>query len=466
MSSPRYPEYKESGINWLGPAPSHWTVKRLRHIACLNPGKSQVRRLPPETEVTFLPMEAVGDDGSLDRRQTKPLGEVIDGYTYLYERDVAFAKITPCFENGKATLATNLKNQLAFATTELTVLRPDTRLISARYLYRLVTSRPFRELGEASMYGAGGQKRVPDNFARDFAIPLPPPDEQRQIADFLDRETARIDALIEEQQRLIELLQQKRQASFAVAVTQGLHRNRAASTKNIGWLTEVPAHWPAKRLKHLVTTLGGGTPSKDREEFWDGDVPWVSPKDMKKDYIDATGLQISQEAVKESGLPVITSGSILIVVRGMILAHSIPVAMAGCEVTINQDMKGLQPRPEVTPEYLLYLLRGIRDALFQYIDSSAHGTRKIDWEEMGNMLVPVPPIEEQKVIVNRLESINKKIDELAVETAKGIDLLKERRAALIAAAVTGTIDVRDSGTLGSERVADWPKVAEKETPYG
>ena len=115
----------------------------------------------------------------------------------------------PCFENGKGAVMRGLENEVGFGTTELTVLRARADLATGDHLYRVLSSEPFRRLGEASMYGAGGQKRVPDDFVRDFAIGWPPFEEQRRIQAFLDHETARIDALVEQQQRLIELLKEK-----------------------------------------------------------------------------------------------------------------------------------------------------------------------------------------------------------------------------------------------------------------
>lgn len=258
MSFQKYPEYKDSGVEWLGEVPAHWQVKRMRFVATLNPSKAEVRHWPGTTEVSFIPMEAVGEGNTLDLSQVRPLGEIIDGYTYLSEGDVAFAKITPCFENGKGAIMRGLRAGVGFATTELTVARPYASRVTSDYLYRVISSRPFRELGESHMYGAGGQKRVPDNFLRNFGLAWPPVSEQTLIATFLDHETARIDALVEEQQRLIELLQEKRQAVVSHAVTKGLDPDVPMKDSGVEWLGEVPAHWEIKRVKHAVRVFEQG----------------------------------------------------------------------------------------------------------------------------------------------------------------------------------------------------------------
>lgn len=129
------------------------------------------------------------------------------------------AKITPCFENGKAAVMNGLPGGFGFGTTELIVVRPLPARAVGRYLYWVLISPDFRNPATAVMYGAGGQKRVPDEFVRDFALAMPSVPEQDAIAAFLDRETGKIDALVAEQERLIALLKEKRQALISAAVT-------------------------------------------------------------------------------------------------------------------------------------------------------------------------------------------------------------------------------------------------------
>ena len=210
---------KDSGIEWLGEVPERWEVKRLRFVAQLNPSKGENAGLDRETEVSFLPMEAVGDDGSLNLERTRPVGEVETGYTYFREGDVTIAKITPCFENGKGAVMRNLVGGIGFGTTELIVARPKPFEAASNYLHWLFISTWFRKYGEASMYGAGGQKRVPDDFVRNFAIAFPSYDEQQTIAAFLDRETVKIDTLTTEAKTAITLLQERRTALISAAVT-------------------------------------------------------------------------------------------------------------------------------------------------------------------------------------------------------------------------------------------------------
>ena len=117
MSLPMYREYRDIDSQWLGGVPAHWSVKRLRFVVELNPSKSELAKLPKDTEVSFLPMEAIGDDGSLNLEKTRALQEVETGYTYFRDGDVTVAKITPCFENGKGALMVGLLGGIGFGTT-------------------------------------------------------------------------------------------------------------------------------------------------------------------------------------------------------------------------------------------------------------------------------------------------------------------------------------------------------------
>lgn len=207
--------------------------------------------------VSFVPMEGVGEYGGLSLDKEKTLDDIGDGYTYFADGDVVIAKITPCFENGKGALAAGLTNGAAFGTTELHVVRAGPNLDRC-FLFYLTISPGFRDLGEAHMYGAGGQKRVPEAFIKDFRTPLPPLDEQRAIVRFLDAKTAEIDALIARKQRLLELLAEQRSALITKAVTKGPNPNAPMKPSGLPWLGDIPAHWEVKRLRFVMEKIEQG----------------------------------------------------------------------------------------------------------------------------------------------------------------------------------------------------------------
>ncbi len=210
---------KDSGVEWLGEVPEGWEVKRLRFIAEMNPSKSECSGIEGDSQVSFLPMEAVGDDGSLNLEYVRPICEVNSGYTYFREGDVTIAKITPCFENGKGAVMRGLQGGIGFGTTELIVIRPILQATVGEYIHLLFICAYFRKFGESWMYGAGGQKRVPDDFVRNFKVGIPPVAEQHAIAAFLDAEVSSMDALVQEAETGINLLRERRMTLISDAVT-------------------------------------------------------------------------------------------------------------------------------------------------------------------------------------------------------------------------------------------------------
>jgi type I restriction enzyme, S subunit len=447
MSLSRFKSYKSSGVPWLGDVPTHWKMRRLRFVARLNPSKSEIADLTRSTEVSFLPMEAVGDDGSINLDHTRTIGEVETGYTYFRDGDVTFAKITPCFENGKGAVMRGLLGGLGFGTTELTVARPLPSETTSEYLHWLFASTLFRKRGEASMYGAGGQKRVPEEFVRDFAIAFPPVEEQQKIAGFLKRETAKIDALVGQQRRLIDLLREKRQGVISHSVTKGLIPNTALKDSGVDWLGMVPAHWQVLRYKAVFHEFD------ERSHAGDGELLTVS---------HLTGVTLRSEknvnmimAETLEGYKRCHAGDLVI---NTMWAWMGALGMSPCDGLVSPSYNVYRPRDlgSFDPSYYDYLCRIPTHVVA--IKSRSTGV----WESRLRLYPdaflslrgPLPPKREQEAIVAFLDRETARFDTLMAEAARGIDLLHERRAALISAAVAGKIDVRDFETVeGKEEVA-------------
>lgn len=208
---------KPSGIDWLGDIPAHWEVMRLRFIMTTNPSKREVR-LNDDDLVSFVPMEAVAEFGGLNLEQERELSEISSGYTYFADNDVVLAKITPCFENGKGSIASGLKNGVAFGTTELHVLRGNSAILP-EYLFNIVMSHPFAKIGESEMYGSGGQKRIPENFLRNFKMGIPDLTEQHQITEYINQINGFADLQAEKTKKSVKLLEEYRSALITSAVT-------------------------------------------------------------------------------------------------------------------------------------------------------------------------------------------------------------------------------------------------------
>lgn len=208
---------KDSEIEWLGEIPEGWGVRKLRFVCEINPVKSEYRG-DKNIEVTFLPMEKVGEQGELIKDDIRVLADVYNGYTYFRDGDVIVAKITPCFENGKGSLVEGLVNGIGFGSTEFHVLRPSVPVLP-EYLYFLTYSHPFRQMGEAMMTGAAGQKRVPEGFVKNFIIGIPSINEQKQIVSNLKSKLKKLEMVIQNILSQIEKLKEYRQALISNVVT-------------------------------------------------------------------------------------------------------------------------------------------------------------------------------------------------------------------------------------------------------
>lgn len=443
-----YPEYKDSGVEWLEEIPKHWEIKKLKFIANVQPSN-----VDKKTDASEIPV-------------------LLCNYTDVYYNDTVNAEMD--FMKASATEIQINKFTLQAGDTIITKDSEDPNDIAIPAFvpatipgvicgYHLAIIRPYD-----INYGAFIKRVFECGYARAYfstrsngltryglgtypldnvSYPKPTKEEATIIANFLDHETAKIDALITKQQRLIELLKEKRQAVISHAVTKGINPNTPMKDSGVEWLGEVPEHWNITEIRFITNQIGGGTPSKDKEEYWNGNIPWVSPKDMKVDYIDDSQDKITEDAVKNSSTKLIPKGSVLIVMRGMILIHSVPVALTLKKVTVNQDMKALLPIKEViNGEYLLLLLKGLRNFILDLVEESAHGTKCLRTESFDRMKVAIPSIDEQIKIFIQLRKKISAIDSLVDKAKFGIDLLQERRTALISAAVTGKIDVRNFKT--------------------
>lgn len=432
MSFPAYPNYKDSGAEWLGNVPTHWAIERLRVRASLITAKAEAQTRPIALE------NIEGWSGKLIETETEFQN---DGVSFEIG-DILFGKLRPYLAK---VYAAEFSGQ---AVGDFHVIRPagsaDTKFVA----YCLLT-RELISLIDGSTFGAK-MPRASWDFIREVRLAFPPLPEQVAIAAFLDRETAKIDALIEEQRRLIALLKEKRQAVISHAVTKGLDPHALMNDSGIEWLGEVPAHWqilPLRRVVRQFVDYRGATPNKVSEG-----VPLITATQIKHGRIDHSldPVFISEEEYAERmtrGFPSI--GDLLLTTE----APLGEVALVDDERVAPGQRIILMKMADclMTSGYLHAHFRSDFGKSELWTRSSGSTASGIRADRLRGSAVLVPPLDEQHRIVKHIKHQTNAFDDVFAVVARGIQLLKERRAALISAAVTGKIDVR-----GSARVLPFP----------
>lgn len=442
----RYEWYKDSGVEWIGKIPLHWEQVRMKFLCKVNPSKSDLK-VPRNTKVTFLPMENIGEDGTLNLNEERELTDVWDGFTYFKDDDVIIAKITPCFENGKGALCRNLINGLGFGTTELHVLRAKNQVVPG-FIWYVTKSHGFRVMGEAMMQGAAGQKRVPKDFIENFVVCVPTPVEQQAIVNFLDRKTAEIDSIIADKEKLIELLQEKRQAIITQAVTKGLDPNVPMKDSRLKWWGVVPEHWKYLRMDAVtdyhkcnirVSELMGKTVFHYSipviEEIGDGKYEEGEEINSDKVLLNGNEILVSKLNPQKSRIVLVEPKDVPIV--------------------CSTEFVPLIPK-QVNRKYFWYLYQSevVKQRICSSVQSATNSHQRANLSDIIKIWFYLPEKEEQQAIASYLDKKTAEIDSLVTTIKKQMAFLKEYRQSLITAAVTGKIDVRDyySYSIRSEQM--------------
>ncbi|WP_251095643.1 restriction endonuclease subunit S [Streptomyces sp. Caat 7-52] len=424
------------------------TTIRLRHLAQINPGTPAFDRLNDDDELTFVPMEAVWPGSRLDVSQRRTKKAVTIGYTRFQDGDVLVPKITPTFEAGRSVLIQGLLGGIGAGTTELHVVRPGRR-IDPRFLLYVVTTHTFLKLGKAEMYGVAGQQRVPDDFLRNLPVSLPPLEEQRRIADFLDAETARIDRMTAATTAQQSLIRERESVAFAESVV------RAGGPRLEALTPEDHADWPAMPLNRVLRQLTNGYVGPTRDLFVEEGTPYLQSLHVKNGEIDFARrpYYVSPEWAAERPRIRLGLEDILIVQTGAIGEVGIvgeDFVGASCHALLiaRTDRDCLHPR------FLWHALRSHwgRHALLREQTGALHPHL-----EAGNvrfMRFPVPSLPTQVRVVADTEAIARDARTIQAALGRRMSLQTERRQALITAAVTGQFDVSTaSGRNVTEGVA-------------
>ena len=441
MSFPRYQEYKDSGVEWLGEVPEHWNVIKLRHALESAPCYGV---LVPDFEEDGVPMLRITDmeDGNADRSSLNRISKALSAQysrTILEEGDVVLSVV------GTIGEAFQVDATLAGVNLSRAVARIQTNEdLAAEFLCWVFQTIQFQRYVDLTCVGAA-QRVLNMRDLSAFQFAEAPINEQVQLAAFLDCETAKIDALVAEQRRLMDLLKEKRQAVISHTVTQGLNPYAPMKPSGIEWLGDVPEHWEVGPLKRFwsVTDCKHVT-----AEFVDDGIPLASIREVQSRWVTLENAKCTTEhfyeLLIEGGRQPLPGD--LIFSRNATVGEVAQVHADHPRFAMGQDVVLLRKcSTSYSSDYLQHVIRS-PIIILQLANMMIGSTfKRINVEEIRSFLMPSPPSAEQAEIATFLEIEIGKFDTLTTEAQRAIDLLQERRTALISASVTGQIDVRLQG---------------------
>ncbi len=437
-----YAAYKDSGVEWLGEIPEHWEVNRLKFIASepLKYGANESAEMDDPNLPRYIRITDIREDGSLRNDTFKSLPEEIAEPYLLINGDLLFVRSGATV--GKSILYKETWGKACYAGYLIRV-RINPIISNPHFISYFVTSSAYQNWLSSVFIQATIQNVSAEKYAN-LHITVPSLPEQRAIVDFLDRETARINALIAKKERLIELLQEKRAALISHAVTKGLDSSVPMKDSGVEWLGEIPAHWKARQFKRVAEINYGLTLELDRTET-EGTYIISLPNVTKEGQLLLNDVPLTPLTSEEKKKLLLRKGDLLFNWRNGSSDHVGKTAYfdANGEYThvsfllrIRFDSKRYDSR------YYQMFLNNLRNTEF-FSSAKNRVNKTYNQTELGRLEVMVPPFEEQRSIATYLDRETAKIDALISKIRVGIEKLREYSRALISAAVTGKIDVRE-----------------------
>lgn len=454
MSFPRYPTYQDSGVEWLGEVPSHWTICTVRRLVRrIEQGWSpECLGRPANPEEWGVLKAGCVNRGAFAQDENKALPDSLEP---MPEYEVRVGDVLVSRASGSPDL---VGSTALVGTTRPKLMLSDkvfrVHLVeetSSKFFVAAFGSPVMRAQIERAISGADGlANNLPQSALRSFFIAVPPVTEQRAVASFLEGETARIDALIAEQRLMVGLLAEQRHAIISHAVTKGLNPGAAMRETGVERFGAMPAHWNVVPIRYVARLESGHTPSRLHPEYWEEcKYPWFSLGDVwqireaKRDVIYETQELVSDLGLANSAARMLPKGTVMLS-RTASVGFS---AIMGVDMATTQDFANWVCGPRVLPEFLLQVFRSMTGEFRKLMYGSTHNT--IYMPDILAFRMALPPVDEQAAILRHLAAMLATVDALTTEAQRAIDLLHERRTALISAAVTGQIDVRAVAPCGA-----------------
>ena len=446
MSFPTYAEYKDSGVEWLGEVPEHWKVASIKHVV-----STPVTDGPHETPefidegIPFVSAEAVSS-GEINFAKIRGFISQTDHDRYCQKYKPRLGDVYMVKSGASTGTTAIVEDDREFSIwSPLAAIRCD-KESHPKFMLNFLRSRNFQE-GVTLNWSFGTQQNIGMNVIENLQVTRPPLPEQTTIASFLDTETSKIDSLVSEQRRLIELLKEKRQAVISRAVTKGLDPSVPMKDSGIEWLGEVPEGWEVGPLKRFwsVTDCKHVT-----AEFVDeGGIPLASIREVQSKWVE---LGEAKRTTQEFYDLLIGGGrhpqvGDLIFSRNATVGEVAQVKNDTPQFAMGQDVCLMRRiHRDSSPDYWQHLIKSTEVVEQMSVLMVGATFKRINVDEIRNLSVVSPPLDEQTVIAEFLDIKVERFDLLVAQAERAIELLQERRTALISAAVTGKIDVREFAT--------------------
>ena len=426
----RYEAYKDSRAEWLGEIPVGWEVKRFRYAFDLITDKAGDNLLKIGLE------NIESESGKLISTDTEFEG---DGIHFL-SGDILFGKLRPYL--AKVYLA-DFRGK---AVGDFFVFRSKGE-IKDQFGAKLILSKRFIDVTNSSTYGSK-MPRVSWDFISELLIAYPNIDEQAAIANFLDRKTAEIDALIAQKERLLELYEEEKTAIINHAVTKGLDPNAELKDSGVEWLGEIPVGWDIRKLKYGVSKVGSGvTPSGGASTYQLSGIPLLRSQNIHVDGIKMDDVAYIDEKLHHSMRnSKVQAGDVLLNITGASIGRCFYVDENLGEANVNQHVCIIRPNDKINTSYLYFIICSDLGQVQINIEQTGSGREGLNFEALKNFVIPYFSVEEQTAIVNFLDRKITEINAKISKTQRIIELQKEYRTALISEMVTGKIKVPELPT--------------------
>lgn len=438
-----YAAYKDSSVAWLGEMPAHWGAIPIKWLV-----ETPVTDGPHETPeflsegIPFVSAEAIKNN-EIDFSRVRGFISIEDHQRYSRKykprRGDIFMVKAGATTGNVAMVDTDQEFNI---WSPLAAIRADPVRAIARYVFYFMLSRNFFQAIETH-WSFGTQQNIGMGIIENISMSVPTTDEQTAIADYLDRKTAQIDAVIAKKGRLIELLREERTAVISHAVTKGLNPNAPMKDSHVAWLGEVPDGWKVVKLKFLATKIGSGiTPKGGASVYQQAGIPFIRSQNVHFDGLRLDDVAyISEETHQNMIGSKVHSGDVLLNITGASIGRCCTVPSVFGEANVNQHVCIVRPNRLILADFLNAYLSSSAGQSQIFSGEKGISREGLTFEEIKQFILLWPPGDEQTLIINYLKQKTAEIDQTITRTEAQIDLLHEYRTALISAAVTGKMDV-------------------------